>query len=414
MDLLPNLGAEEGDDWRAFFHEPHARVAARLWSHLYSRGARFRYPARSPNDSWCSERCEDRWPAALGPLPEEPVFPWLEESDHPTAWLNTKSLERAAHDALGLRPSGPPADRIAATHDKAFAVEAARELGLVSRAVEPLIQVIDAQRLRSPDVLIEDLDVFLRGWPDWTQGRFTLKPRFGSSGRGRVAGSGTADTKAVRGALSRLAERGGAIFEPWLERQTDLSVALHVPSPASQLTLPTLLGSLEMLATANGVFRGHCGEVDSRGRIFSGHRDDETLRADAAAVAGRARDGGFFGPCGIDAFSYMESDRERLRGLVEFNARATMGLVTIGLVRRALPRVRDALGLTPGARRAFLMGFGRPGSGRVDAMRIESSCPDTYSIDLGPPGGESGPQPFLIFARDGESLRRVHLEVLGC
>ena len=414
MELLPNLGAEEGDDWRAFSHEPHARVAARLWSHLYSRGTRFRYPARSPKDSWRAERCEDRWPEALGPVPAGPVFAWLEESDHPTAWLNTKSLEHTAQGALGLRPSGPPADLISAIHDKAFAVETAHELGLVSRAIEPLIWVIDAELLRSPEGLVPKLDEALRGWPAWTGGRFTLKPRLGSSGRGRVAGSGTADTQAVRSALPRLAERGGAIFEPWLERKKDLSVALHVPSPESRVALPTVLGSLEMLATPSGAFRGHCGEVDSRGRIFSGHREDETLRADAAAVARRARDHGFFGPCGIDAFTYMESDRERLRGLVEFNARATMGLVTIGLVRRALPVVRDALELTPGVRRAFLMGFGRPGTARIDMLRIESSCPDTCAIDLGPTHGESDPHPFLIFARNRDLLRRAHLEVLGC
>ena len=414
MELLPNLGAEEGDDWHAFLHEPHARVAAQLWSLLYSRGACFRYPAQSSKDAWRSERCEDRWPAALGPVPEGPVFAWLEEFDHPTAWLNTRSLEHAARDALGLRPCGPPADRIAAIHDKAFAVEMARDLGLVSRAVEPLIQVIDAETLRRPDALVEMLDQFLHEWPDWTGGRYTLKPRFGSSGRGRVAGTGTTDTQAVRGALPRLAKRGGAIFEPWLERRTDLSVALHLPSPDSQMALPTVLGSLEMLASASGVFRGHCGEVDSRGRIFSGHRDDETLRADAAAVAQRARDRGFFGPCGIDAFSYLESDRERLRRLVEFNARATMGLVTIGLVRRALPQVRDAIALTSGARRAFLMGFGRPGTGRDDPKRIESSCPGSCSIELAPSGGVSAPHPFLIFSRDREPLRRAHLEVLGC
>ena len=419
MELLPNLGAEEGDDWRAFRHEPHARVAAQLWSHLYSHDACFRFPAKSPRDPWRSERCEAFWPAAFGPVAREPVFAWLEESDQPTAWLNTPSLERAAGDALGLRPSGPPADFLRTTHDKAFAVEAARELGLVPRAIEPLIQVIDAEQLRSPDELVEKLDSCLREWPDWTGRRFTLKPRHGSSGRGRVAGEGKVDTKSVRGALPRLAERGGAIFEPWLKRRTDLSVALHVPSPNAHAALPTILGSLEMLATESGVFRGHCGEVDSRGRVFSGHRADETLRADAAAVAQRARDAGFFGPCGIDAFSYMESDRERLRSLVEFNARVTMGLVTIGLIRRALPRVRETLELTPGVRRAFLMGFGRPGRGLDEPQRIASSCPDASLINLGQAKKgqvekEADSQPFLVFARDRVALRRAHREVLGC
>ena len=33
MELLPNLGAEEGDDWRAFRHEPHARTL-QLWNQI--------------------------------------------------------------------------------------------------------------------------------------------------------------------------------------------------------------------------------------------------------------------------------------------------------------------------------------------------------------------------------------------
>jgi hypothetical protein len=430
MELLPNLGAEEGDDWRAFLHEPYARVAARLWSHLYSRDACFRYPAPSPKDSWRSERCENGWPLALGPKPDQPVFAWLEESDQPTAWLNTSSIEETCEEALGRRPSGPPATRIAAIHDKAFAVEAARELSLVPPALDSLIRIIDVEALGSPDALVEELDVFLRGWPDWTRQRFTFKPRLGSSGRGRVAGRGTTKTEAIRGALPRLAERGGAIFEPWLERRTDFSVALHLAcpnsEPDSEPALPTILGSLEMLATASGVYRGHCGEVDSRGRIFSGHRVDETLRGDAAAVAQRALDQGFFGPCGIDAFSYvesvnspkslesLESGREHLRSLVEFNARATMGLVTIGLVRRALPQVREALELIPGARRAFLMGFGRPNTDLEDPRQIESNCRNTTLIDLAPESGEADPHPFLIFAHEREPLRQAHLEVLGC
>jgi len=418
MEILPNLGAEEGDDWRAFEREPHVQVAAQLWSHLFSRSVRFRFPAPAPKDPWRSEPCEDRWPPALGPLPEEPVFPWLEASEDPTAWLNTSSLEHAAFEALGRHLSGPPAECIAAVHDKAFAIDSARELGLLSRQLEPLIHVLDAESLRSPDTLIRHLDALLNDWPDWTGKRFTLKPRLGSSGRGRVAGRDTTETEAVRGALPRLADRGGAIFEPWLERLSDLSVVLHVPSPNSSGTLPTVLGSLEMLVTPSGVFRGHFGEVDSRGRIFSGHRDDESLRADAAAVAQRASDRGFCGPCGIDAFAYLESDREAdreaLRGLVEFNARTTMGLVTIGLVRRALPRVRDALELTPGARRSFLMGFGRPGRGHADRVGIEASCTEPIYIDLGAPAGESGSHPFLIFARDGEPLRQAHRAILGC
>ena len=57
---------------------------------------------------------------------------------------------------------------------------------------------------------------------------------------------------------------------------------VHV-HPHAESALPVLLGSLEMWTTPSGVYRGHFGEVDSRGRVFSGDSRDETLRADAAA-----------------------------------------------------------------------------------------------------------------------------------
>jgi hypothetical protein len=60
------------------------------------------------------------------------------------------------------------------------------------------------------------------------------------------------------------------------------------------------------------------------------------------------------------------------------------------------------------------MGFGRPDTGLDDARQIESSDPDTILIDLAPATGETGPHPFLIFARERAPLRRAHLEVLGC
>ena len=103
-----------------------------------------------------------------------------------------------------------------------------------------------------------------------------------------------------------------------------------------------LLGSLRQLVARSGVYRGHYGQVDSRGRIFSGSPWDETIREAAVEAALEARTRGYWGPCGTDAFSFMLPAAEGsggetlLRPIVEFNARFTMGIVAIGLVRRAL------------------------------------------------------------------------------
>jgi hypothetical protein len=224
----------------------------------------------------------------------------------------------------------------------------------------------------------------------------------------------------VRGALPRLAERGGAIFEPWLDRIGDYSVSVLVPDPGPADALPTILGSLEIWSSASGVYRGHCGEVDSRGRVFSGDRDDESLRADAAAVVSRARERGFAGVCGIDSFRYRERAEsaqarvERMRGAVEFNARATMGWVTIGLVRRALPIVKEPLALTPGDRRGFALTYHDPDD-RDWRDRLESGLgDDAILLDLSTGIDPELSRPVLVFTRDPETLRSARRDTFDC
>ena len=108
------------------------------------------------------------------------------------------------------------------------------------------------------------------------------------------------------------------------------------------------------------------GEVDSRGRVFSGHASDEAVREAAAALAGAAHEAGYFGPAGLDSLLFrMPAEggapaREVLRPVVEWNARFTLGIVTVGIVRRALPALRAELGLEPGERRAFLFATDLP------------------------------------------------------
>jgi hypothetical protein len=421
--LLPNLGAEEGDDWLAYRREPSARTAARLWSALFSDTTRMRSPRvavpRQASD-WGDEPVAELWPESLGPPASEPAYPWLESAGVTTPWLWTASIAAQLEREGSLDPSAPDPAIVARVHDKAFAVEAARRLDLWPAALSNLISVLEPRDLDDPDPLLEALAGQLAAWPSWTRGRFTLKPRSGSSGRGRVAGKGRVDTPEIRGALSRLAARGGAIFEPWLDRCADLSVCLYIPEAQrrgesqGEVALPTLLGSLEMLASPSGVYRGHCGELDSRGRIFSGHRDDESLRADCAAIANLAREAGYSGPCGVDAFVYREGDRERMRAAVEFNARPTMGLVTLGLLRRALPGVREALELTPGDRRAFLFVLVPPDAADSPA-RIAAET-DAEMLPLGPrTGSESGaPLPCLFFTRELAPLRDAVRRELRC
>jgi hypothetical protein len=423
--LLPNLGAEEGSDWRALRDQPHARAAAGSWALLFGRDARLVVP--DANGEWRQHPRDALWPEDLGPAPDDPAFPWLAdtgaEATRAIAWLPTATLETELSERQGRKLAGASVDATWRVHDKAFAARTAAELGLTPRALAPLVEVLEPEALRAPDALLARLDGRLAEWPEWTQRRFTLKPRFGSSGRGRVGGRSRVEGAALRGALARLAERGGAIFEPWLDRVKDLSVCLRIPEAAGAAevdALPTLLGSLETWSTPSGVYRGHCGEVDSRGRVFSGDPRDESLRADAAAVASRAREQGFFGVCGIDSFAYREPtgpDGEpilRLRGAVELNARPTMGLVAIGLVRRALPRVREALELSPGARRGFAFTYHDRSDRRWRERLQDGLGPDAILLDLSTGREAETPRAVLAFARDPARLRSARRDVFGC
>ncbi len=275
-----------------------------------------------------------------------PAFDWLPGSERAVAWLNTEPARREASEC-GLELFGASPAVVRRVHDKAFAHGVALREGLVPPVLRDAIAVLEPE-----DLTGDRLAEVVAHLPAWARARFTLKPRFGGSGRGRVAGSdGRTDTPALRGALERLATRGGALLEPWLPRSEDLSAQLFV-APDGALRL---LGTTRQVLTPAGLYRGQRGWVDHRGRIVSGSDDDETLRTAAASVALAAHEEGFSGPCGVDAFHFRAPGGETtLRPVVELNARFTVGTVVLGLVRRRLDELRTRLALTPGERRAFL------------------------------------------------------------
>lgn len=363
--------------------------------------------------AWIDQPVETFWPRSLGSPPDEPAYAWIEPSDACVPWLITRTIAAEVRRAGDLPLAGPDPEVVARVHDKAFVIRAAEDLGGMPESLAPLISLIEPEALASPDSLLASLAARLERWPDWTGKRFTLKPRFGSTGRGRVGGVGVVDTPAIRRALGRLAARGGAVFEPWLDRRHDLSVSLWIPVPRATTELPTLLGSLEMLTTPSGGYRGHCGEIDSRGRIFSGHPEDEALRGHAAALGARARAEGYFGPCGVDAFVYREGEALRLRPAVELNARPTMGLIAMGVLRRVVPGLRSDLGLEPGKRCAFLLGL-LPADASGAARGIaERAGARVAPLDLTSLPESGSPRPVLFFAPDLNALREAYRVQIG-
>jgi uncharacterized ferritin-like protein (DUF455 family) len=291
--LLPNLGAED----------PAAMVSARarqvslrvagLWMHLHGSQALLADPRTEETQTM-------PWPAVLGRRPDAPVWDWLEDRGGLVPWLGTESARLLAA-RLGRRWTGGMPDPLLS--DKAWALRRLRAAGLVPPCLDPLLRIINPEELRhrhAGAALLAEV----AAWPRWTGGRAVLKPRRGSSGRGRVAVECDGAAPPPGRALDRLARRGGAILEPWLSRRADLSVQ-GVLDSAGRLDL---LGSTRQLLTPAGIWLGNAGLVGDQGEFSSGHEEDAALRAAAVAAAGWLALRGYQGPFGVDAFTFRDPE----------------------------------------------------------------------------------------------------------
>ncbi len=404
--LYPNIGGEELPGKAGTVVTNTTASTLRLWRMLFGPRARF-LPAVVQKDSGISlEKLHKKWwPDALGPAPTRAAFEWLDTAQGVVPWISTARLP--LHPSTqGASNTGAPAGVVARVHDKAFANMVAREERLLPREMRDLFLVLDAETLLAGEPAIERMREKVAQWPGELGHNFTLKPRLGTSGRGRVPGvDGDVESPAVRGALKRLAKRGGAILEPWFKRKTDLCAQMYIAETGEV----TLLGTMEQIVAPSGVYLGHRAEFDSRGRVFSGGDHEEALREAAAITANRAFAEGFHGPCGIDAFTVDLPDcegveREVLRPLVEFNARFTMGTIAIGLLKRALRQAREALELEPGERRAFYFGLDMPEGGWEAAI---AKVPGRNLLVPLWRDDRDEVKPALLFAEDRAALDAV-------
>ncbi len=310
--LFPNLGAEEGDAWRRAHSLPKVRATAAWWCTLFGRGATCIGVPGTASRSL---------PPELEENADRAAFSFLEHGGSLVPWLSTDEAAKLA-EAEGLELAAAPPEVVLHVHDKAFALRVAEREGLVPAELAGAIEIIEPELLQHPDEALRHIQRI-------REKGFVLKPRLGSSGRGRVR----ADAAEAKGALDRLAARGGCVVEPWLERTEDLSAQLWI-APSGEFRI---LGTLRQELTPSGVWSAHTGVIDAAGAVSSNSRHDEVLRSAAACVARAAAQAGFYGICGLDAFAFRSSGgAEVLRPVVEFNARFTVGTISIGLVERAL------------------------------------------------------------------------------
>jgi len=376
--LHANIGVEAARDPSPAARRVLARLAE-LWAMLFTAGARIAGADRPP-----------AWPCDLGDEPRAPAWPFL-AGVTATAWLH----DSAAAHALGDRAANAVAPAVVAhVHDKAFALAAARRLRLNPDLLDPLLSAFEPRELTAPDRR-ERLRDRLASWPDWTGGRFLLKPRWGTSGRGRVAGQRRHLDAISDRAFSRLAHAAGAILEPALDRTADLSVQMWLDGADA-----TIVGTTRQLVSEQGEWLGNVGHLTDQGRSVSGDPADHELVSAARAIAVELAAAGYHGPCGVDSFRFVgPDDAEILRPVVELNARWTTGLVALGLLERA----RSA-GRTDGAAAWCFTETSPPGPWQV--ARCE---PQIRILALAP--GETGPA--LVLASDADLLQRVVLRALA-
>jgi hypothetical protein len=348
--LFPNLGAEEGESWQRMARHPRVRALARLWAALFPAGARFALEGAPTPPTLAGRLATDSARAALELCDVGPGFvPWL---------ATDEAFARAAgHDWCAALP-----ECVARVHDKAFALEFARAHSMEPAPLAGRAFALAPKELVDPDTAACRIEERVASWPEALRARFVLKPRHGTSGRGRLEGrEGELERDALRGAAPRLRARGGCVVEPWLERTSDLSAQLWVRGAADVL----VLGTLSPVVTLRGVPVGHTGFVAADGSVQSGCAWDAELRRAALALARAAAAAGYRGPCGVDAFAYRDTAGvEHFRPIVELNARFTAGTVALGLLARARRADLCARGT------AFYLGF----------------APDEHALSFAPSG----------------------------
>lgn len=410
--LFPNLGAEEGESWQEMRFRPEIERVVSLWRLLFGRDGRvLNDPCPHETKVWPAALCDKvvDTAAASEVVPPTKAFAWLEDSGRVVPWLSTQEVETYCAQRK-LRLAAPPWQTVVTIHDKAFAQRMARKHELDSHELQSWIHIFEPEILREGRQAVCEIESIVANWPQWARADFTLKPRFGSSGRGRVRGlDGKIALASPEVALERFALRGGAILEPWFSRIQDFSVQLHISE----------LGEIEILAvlcqdlTPAGLYRGHRGVVTYEQEIRSGSVFDDELIAKAMRIAREVFELGYTGPCGMDAFSYRdaESGETKLRSVVEWNARFTTGTIATGLLRQVL-RTKETIDFLQGETSAFYFSLSPPTEAKKHEKNFEDErvWPETSSdfqclhLSTSAILEESARGPAFCFARSAQEI----------
>jgi hypothetical protein len=172
----------------------------------------------------------------------------------------------------------------------------------------------------------EELESFLSR--SSAAGGWVIKAEHGNSSLAnrRIEGAHLSATD-LRFVEQHLAEDDRLLLEPWLPRERDWCVVFDAPFDRSTLRVH------ETLCTTDGALIG---------ALFEPERDASMLSYDdlgvmAENVAERLDREGYFGPVCVDAFTWRDADRSRLRSFVDLNCRLSMSDAAHRLWQRIAP-----------------------------------------------------------------------------
>ena len=235
------------------------------------------------------------------------------------AWSPTpRALARLASAGARL-PAAPEVDVLRTVNARAFATAVRAPLAEASfekQLAGDLAQVLALLARPAPE-----------GW--------LVRRPFGAAGRGRRRLAAGRPDAAEHAWLVAGLRRGPLLVEPWVQVRREYTRCGWVGGDASVAIAPPYFQS----TTAQGAWT----RSDEAGASEVGAEDDRVLEEVVARAGAALAEAGYFGPFGIDAFRYLDSQgRERLNPMSEINARYTMDW-SLGL--RELP-----LQSTPGPR----------------------------------------------------------------
>jgi hypothetical protein len=323
LEFYENFGAEEGPGWRKHLARPPVQRLIQKWRQVV-------FAAIGEDSTKQNLQGAGVFPVRTWFPQEEGVLPWLSTSE---------ALESAKRQGRGYLAPDPTV--VAMVHDKAFAIN---EMRLTSDRTDfdDCVQILSPELLADESEAAGQIERWIHNWPQWLRAGFTLKPRWGTSGRGRVPGRSGRVDEAVRRGFKGLARKGGAILEPWLHKTIDLSAQFAISNQSEVC----LLGTTRQWVSASGMYQGNSGIVDDAGTLRSGTCYDKEMIKIGKHLGKRMADSGFCGPFGVDAMVYGGPDGQTiLRPCVEVNARWTAGTIALGQVLLHHHRMQKRTGI---------------------------------------------------------------------